>query len=699
MNTSTRGFDTKNRLAAERSPYLQQHAANPVDWYPWGDEAFEKARREDKPVFLSIGYSACHWCHVMERESFENPEIAEVLNRHFVSVKVDREERPDLDHAYMAATQAMKGAGGWPLSVFLTGDRKPFFAGTYFPPRDVPGRMGFLSVVRGVARAWNERRPELLEQADKVVDVFREDPPGSRSMPDEDTLREAVGEFAGRFDPLYGGFSSGTKFPMGHALMFLLRYWYRTGSDEVLRIVTFTLDQMAFGGVYDHLGGGFHRYSTERTWLVPHFEKMLYDQALLVQAYAEAYEVTGNPEYRRIVAETLAYVSGYMGHPEGGFYAAEDADSEGEEGKFYLWTKDEILDVLGETDGELFCRFYGVTDEGILEHKNVLAVSTPVAEFAAQEGIDVRALIPGLDACRAKLLQRRDTRVRPLRDDKILTDWNGLMISALSKASRALHEPAYARAAVRAAEFVLKNIRRDDGRLLKRWFGGKAEGLGLLQDHAFLCNGLLDLYGATLEARWLAEAAGLARDMDRLFRDRSTGRFSVAPADGETLALNPGELHDGAIPSGNSAALLALTRLAHITGDRGIGEQVESAFKAFSSDIREAPSAFPFMLTALDYHLGPRREVVIALGEGGDGEGALIDEAFKGFRPRTVVLQHETGEAGRMLESVVPFVKNQTASGGKSALYVCEGYTCGLPTTEVNTAKKMLLQGQRSVEG
>lgn len=680
---------TRNRLAAEQSPYLLRHAGNPVDWFPWGEEAFLKAAHEDKPVFLSIGYSTCHWCHVMERESFENNDLAALLNDNFVSIKVDREEHPDIDHMYMNALHAMGFGGGWPLSVFCTPDKKPFFGGTYFPPTSRNGQYGFGSILKMVAGGWKSNRQELMAHAGNIVASLNRTPASTHTHLGEATLRHAVAELSHHYDPIFGGFSESPKFPMAHVLSFLLRCWYRFQDKSTLDMVTHTLDHIAAGGIFDHLSGGFHRYSTERTWLIPHFEKMLYDQALLATTFTEAFQITGKEAYARVVRETLAYLTGCMRHPSGGFYSAEDADSDGKEGMFYLWNKEEIIDILGAEDGELYCKIFGVTDGGNFEGTNILTVRVLPEQFAEKSGIDYDVLLRQLDRCRMILRAVRCLRTRPFRDEKILTDWNGLTISAFSYASRVLAEPMYAKTASAAARFILSAMRDDNGFLYRRWYDGKAAVPGVLTDYAFFCNGLLDLYEATFDAQWLIEARSLSTQMYQRFQDASKSGFLMTPRDGEQCIVDFREVSDGALPSGNAVALMALTRLAHITDDRQLQELIDRTFREFSSEIADTPAGYPGMLTALDYRLGPRREIVIAAG-GNDGEESLfVNEICKCFAPRTFVTLHRDGEAGLLLGTVAPFVKNMHSTDGKATLHVCENNKCRLPATTVDEARKL----------
>ncbi len=535
MSVSTEEHRFTNRLAKESSPYLKQHGHNPVDWYPWGDEAFEKARKEDKPIFLSIGYSTCHWCHVMERESFEDEAVAKYLKAHFISIKVDREERPDVDNVYMAAVTAMTGSGGWPLTVFLTPDRKPFYGGTYFPPEDGFGRSSFTAVLHSIVDAWESRRDDILAGAEKLAGHVRSRSEGAKqSELTAKTLEKGYSSFNSRYDATHGGFETAPKVPRTHSLTFLLRYHDRTGQERALRMVEKTLTEMHQGGIYDHLGGGFHRYSTDPVWLVPHFEKMLYDQALIGRAYLEAYEVTKDELYASVARDIFRYVLRDMTDAHGGFYSAEDADAEGVEGKFQVWSMDEIRDVLGKEDGAFFAQVYGASEVGNYREeatgeetrRNILHLPKSLSEVAAAGGTTEAALEARLAPLREKLFLVREKRVHPLKDDKVLTDWNGLMISTLAHAGRVLGEREYTAAAIRAADFLLTEM-VEDGRLLHRYHRGNASIPAFLDDHAFLILGLNDLYEATLDARWLAESVRLADRMIELFADEENGDAGV----------------------------------------------------------------------------------------------------------------------------------------------------------------------------
>jgi len=688
-----------NRLVFESSPYLLQHARNPVDWYPWGDEAFAKARREDKPVFLSVGYSTCHWCHVMERESFESEEVAALMNEHFVSIKVDREERPDVDNIYMTAVRAMTGRGGWPMSVFLTPDRRPFWGGTYFPPEDRLGRPGFKSILRQLADAWEGDRESVLAGADQITRHLRARaaPPGREVELGAATLAKGYDQYERAFDPQHGGFGRAPKFPRSHSLSFLLRYGRRAPEADTLTMVRETLDHMARGGMRDHLGGGFHRYSTDREWLVPHFEKMLYDQALLARTYLEAYQVTGDERYAAVARDTFRYVLRDMTDPGGGFYSAEDADSEGEEGKFYVWTRAEVLEVLGEEDGEVFCAVYGVTEDGNYAEEatgevtgaNILHLPRALSAAARDLEADGEVLEERLQAMRERLFAVRERRIHPLKDDKILTDWNGLMISALAYGGQALGEDRYTQAARDAAEFITGTMLRD-GRLLHRFRRGDASIKAYLDDYAFLAMGLLDLYETTFEVRWLSEARRLAREMLRLFWDADQSAFLFSAADGEELITETKELYDGAVPSGNSVATLLLLRLGRLTTDAAFTEAADETMEHFSAQIDQHPMGFPFMLMALDFAVGPSREIVLAGDPAGEGVRAMSRAVHRRFLPTKVLALHPAGEGAEEVRALVPFLEQQRAIDGRGTAYVCEDYTCKRPTTDVDQLISLL---------
>ncbi len=725
MTETTPAAKRANRLIREKSPYLLQHAYNPVDWYPWGEEAFAKAQQEDKPIFLSIGYSTCHWCHVMERESFENPEIAELLNRWFVSIKVDREEHPDVDHVYMRAVMTLAGQGGWPLTAFLTPDLKPFFGGTYVPPVRRGPLAGMHEILPAVADAWKNRRAEIATSADQLTASLQERfaRQASPHAISPELLDAAMNEAAAAFDAAHGGFGDAPKFPRSHELSFLLRYWARTGTGQALEMVTVTLDRLACGGIHDQLGGGFHRYATDAQWLVPHFEKMLYDQALLAMTYVEAYRVTKRADYAEVARGIFEYVLRDLAGPQGGFYSAEDADSEGEEGKFYVWTPEEVLRVLGQDDGALFNRFYGVTAEGNFEHgRSILHVEQPLEAFAKLKELDPQLLKPRLASCRKKLLADRELRVRPHRDDKILTSWNGLMIAALAYGGATLNEPRYLEAAQHAAEFILKTLVRDGGpfdsaqgrgeraprlglwpcsgqvlsevearakrvepRLLRRYRDGEALYPGTLEDYAFFTHGLFELYEASFDPRWLSQAKPWTARMIERFWDEEEGGFFLRGKDEPPLIVPSKELYDGATPSGNSMAVLVLARLGRLMADQHLESLSRRALDGFSQAIERAPFSVPQMLSAADVILGPAQEIVIAGDLPTPGTHQMIREIHQRFLPRAVVIVHPTGPGGEAIETLVPSVKAQGALRGGPTGYVCQHDVCRLPATDLKT--------------
>ncbi|MGA2501434.1 MAG: thioredoxin domain-containing protein, partial [Tepidisphaeraceae bacterium] len=628
-----------NRLSRETSPYLLQHAENPVQWYPWGAEAWEEARRQQKPIFLSIGYSSCHWCHVMAHESFENPDIAGLLNEHFIAVKVDREERPEVDQIYMEAVQMMNGQGGWPLSVFLTPDLEPFFGGTYWPVRPRGGMPGFADVLRAVADAWQRRRPQAIEQARTITELLGESsvaPAEEGPALDGRLLEGAESLLAKAFDSLHGGFGSAPKFPQPVALRLLLRRWRRTGSESMLSIVTQTLDAMAAGGIYDQLGGGFHRYSTDARWLAPHFEKMLYDNALLAACYVEAWQATGNPDYARVARETLDYLLRDMTDPAGAFYSSEDADSEGHEGVFYLWTPDEVRQVLGPEQARRFCYVYDVTDAGNFEGRNILHRAKTLDQCASILGCRISDLEGELADDRHALLEARNRRIRPGRDDKVLADWNGLLIEALALAGGALGEPRYLDAAAAAADFLLMRLRRGDGRLLHAWRSGRAAVEGLLDDYATLANGLVTLYEARFEERWIDEAVRLADELLRLFADTAGGFFTAA-ADHPALIVRKQAMIDSSLPSGGGLATLALLRLGKLCGRTDYLAAAEAALQSATRLIHESPSAAGQMLLGLDLFLGPTVEIVILAGDDRRAMAESLLDLRRRFLPSKVV--------------------------------------------------------------
>ncbi|HEX5727469.1 MAG TPA: thioredoxin domain-containing protein, partial [Longimicrobiaceae bacterium] len=655
-----------NRLANETSPYLLQHADNPVDWYPWGPEALERSRAEDRPILLSVGYSACHWCHVMERESFEDADTAALMNELFVNVKVDREERPDLDSIYMNAVQQMTGHGGWPMTVFLTPGGEPFYGGTYYPPEPRHGMPSFRQVLVAVAEAWRERREAVDASAHELADALRQ---GSalRAPPsplETALLDRAFYSLAARFDPHYGGFGGAPKFPQPMNLEFMLRQWRRTGNPDALRQVETTLRSMAAGGIYDHLGGGFARYSVDARWLVPHFEKMLYDNALLARAYLHAWQATGADDYRRVVEETLGWATREMRDPQGGFYSALDADSEGVEGKFYLWTPDEVDALLGPEDGPLFRRYYDVTAAGNFEGENILNTPREPEAVAAEAGVSPARLAQALARGRDVLYAARAERVWPGRDDKVLTAWNAMMIQAFAEAARALESEAYRETAVAAAEFLLRELRAG-GRLLRTWRAGRAGPIpAFLDDHALLAEALLALYEATWDPRWVAEARTLADAMLDLFWDEAEGVLHDTARDAETLVVRPRDPFDNAVPSGNSAAVMALLRLAELTGEERYAAVARTVLESMAELLARLPAGFGHLLCALDFHLAVPREVAFAGTPGQPETDALLRVAARAFLPNTVFALRRP-EQGDEAAELIPLLEGRTPLDGR----------------------------------
>ena len=676
-----------NRLINETSPYLLQHAHNPVDWYAWGEDALERAKSEDKPILLSVGYSACHWCHVMEKESFENREIAALMNESFVCIKVDREERPDIDSIYMTAVQALTGRGGWPMTVFLTPDGKPYYGGTYFPPEDRHGIPGFPRVVQAMADAYSNDRSQVTLSTDRLVQQMQQASSVARSIDPltQDILTQAFSGTARQFDEKYGGMGTEPKFPQPMTYEFLLRYHLRTGDPQALEMVELTLDRMAKGGIYDQLGGGFHRYSTDMYWLVPHFEKMLYDNALLVRLYLHAYQVTGKPLYRRVVEETLDYVLREMTDTAGGFYSAQDADSEGVEGKFFVWRPEEVVKLLGKPDGEAFNAHFGVTQVGNFEGMSILSVVDDEGALTQQEEMSDDELAALLDRSRARLLEAREGRIHPERDDKVLTAWSGLMLSAFAEAGTVMDRDDYTAVAERCAAFLLDEL-MVDGRLLRTYKDGRAKLNGYLEDYSFMISGLITLHEATFGERWLRAAIDLGQSMVELFWDEPSGQFYDTGVDHEELLLRPRDLTDNAIPAGSSMAADVLLRLAVITGDSEYERRAVTALRSVREIMTRFPSGAGQWLSALDFYLSDAKEIAI-LGEGGDTR-ALVAEVYRNYLPNRVFLG--SSDADDSL-SGVPLMEGREKIDGRATAYVCQNYVCQLPTSDPDTMARQLV--------
>lgn len=659
-----------NRLINEKSPYLLQHAHNPVDWYPWGKEAFEKAKKEDKPIFLSIGYSTCHWCHVMERESFEDEQVAELLNEYFVSIKVDREERPDLDNIYMTITQAMTGSGGWPMNVFLTPDKKPIFAGTYFPKRSILDRVGIMDISYNINRAWKEKREDLIENSEDIIAKLSRINSNTNSEGDlsKEVLDKAFKEKSENFDRQYGGFGSSPKFPMGHNLMFLIRYYKENKNKEALEMIEQTLDSMYKGGIFDHIGFGFSRYSVDKKWLVPHFEKMLYDNAILAYAYLEGYQLTKKELYKEVAEKIFTYIIRDMTSEDGGFYSAEDADSEGVEGKFYVWSKRQVKELLGEAEGELVCNYFDITDQGNFEGENIPnLIKHDLALLEKSPDMTNR-----IHAYADMLFYKRETRIHPHKDDKILTSWNGLMIAALAFGGRILNKALFINVAKKSIDFIYDKL-FEETRLLARYRDGEARYEGYLEDYAFLTWGLIEMYEATFEKKYLKKAKKLMDDTFELFWDDENGGFFINGHDSEELILRPKEIYDGAIPSGNSVAGFNMIKLSKMLEDESYMKKYEMMIKSFGQDISDMPSAHSFFLiTYMDY-LKNGKNIIIAHEREDELYKSMISEINKRYLPFTTVI-----------------MGNRELVDGKTTAYICENYACNMPINNIEEFIKQL---------
>jgi uncharacterized protein YyaL (SSP411 family) len=675
-----------NRLAHETSPYLLQHAHNPVDWYPWGPEALTRAKTEDKPILLSIGYSACHWCHVMERESFEDPHTASVMNAAFVNIKVDREERPDLDAIYMQAVQAMTGAGGWPMTVFLTPDGTPFYGGTYFPPVDRPNLPAFTRILGAIADAWQNRRDEVVQSGTQLRQHLQQAmrPARAEGPALDPSILDAAGRgLAAQHDPEFGGFGSAPKFPQPMALEFLLRYWKRSGDEAARDIVVHTLEQMARGGIYDQLGGGFARYSTDAEWLVPHFEKMLYDNAQLTRVYLMGYQATGNAFFRQIAEQVIDYVLREMTDPMGGFYSTEDADSEGEEGKFYVWTPAELRELLGDDDARLFGAFYDVKDLGNFEGRaSILHMDYIPGDLASRLGVSEAALLGALERSRQVLFAARSQRVRPARDEKVLAAWNGMMLRAVAEAARVLGRGDFLTAAVRNAEFLVGSMQSPDGAMHRTWKPGFAARLnGYLEDQANVADGLLALYEANFDPRWLAAAVALADVMLERFADPEHGGFFDTSSEHETLITRPKDIFDNATPSGNAVAADVLLRLALLTDNDHYRQAAQGVLDLLREPMTRYPLGFGRSLNALDFFLGRPKEIAIVGSAGAADTEALLRVVFERFLPNKVL-------AGGTAS--IPLLESRTERRGQATAYVCEHYVCQAPTTDPDELRALL---------
>ncbi len=677
-----------NRLVHETSPYLLQHARNPVDWYPWGEEALTRARKENKPILLSIGYSSCHWCHVMEKESFENEDVARIMNERFVNIKVDREERPDLDEVYMHAVQAITGSGGWPLTVFLTPDLIPFHGGTYFPPEDRGGMPGFKRILIAVSDYYREHREEVTKITAQMKDALHQivQIVPSQESPDEKLFPRAFEVLKNQFDRIHGGFGGAPKFPSSMALSFLLRHWKSTKEDEALVMVERTLESMAHGGIYDQLGGGFHRYSVDEKWLIPHFEKMLYDNALLSRTYLEAYQATRKEGYRRVAEEILRFVLREMRSPEGVFYSAQDADSEGEEGKFFVWSKDEIEGTLGKKKGDLFSAYYGVTAEGNFEKgASVLHPVSSLEEFSESRGIPISELEKVLEEGRKKLFAEREKRTKPGRDEKALTSWNGLMVSSFVEGFKVTGNEAYLGAAEGAARFILRKMKKD-GHLLRAYKDGKSHIKGYSEDYAFFIQALLDLYEATFEVDWLTEADRLNREMIRQFWDDSSGGFFFTGKENESLVAQSKNPYDNVIPSSNAVAAFNLIRLGYLTGDASLEKKAEEIFRLFHDFLQEHPTGFMQMLSGLSFLLNV--EQIGIIGSKKDPRTkSMLREIYSIYLPDKILSLKDPQDPVK--EEGPPFLADKMGDEGP-VVFVCKKFSCLPPVKNEEELKKIL---------
>jgi uncharacterized protein YyaL (SSP411 family) len=699
-----------NHLINEKSPYLQQHKNNPVDWHPWGENAFNKALKANKPVFLSIGYSTCHWCHVMAHESFEDAEVGEMINEVFVPIKVDREERPEIDNIYMNVCQMMTGGGGWPLTIILTPEKKPFFAGTYFPKESQYGRPGLKDIIIKVKELWEKNPQEALQSADKIVDVLKQisqNTPGG--LNNEEILEETYRALEESFDREYGGFGMIQKFPSPTNLYFLLRYWKRTSSDNSLDMVLHTLDKMRYGGIYDHVGFGFHRYTVDPQWLVPHFEKMLYDQALISMAYLEAFQITENQLYRKTAEEIFEYVIRDMQSPEGGFYSAEDADSEGEEGKFYLWALDELDEILGE-DVHLISELYNIRQKGNFEEestgkrngKNIFHLNGSLEKFSAQKGIDLKELIKKVDENLLKLFKHRKERIHPQKDDKILVDWNGLIIAALSRGFQILGNEKYSESAKKAADFILSEMYHEQ-RLMHRYKDGESAVSGNLDDYAFLIWGLIELYQATFEIKYLSAAFELNETLNLHFLDKESGGFYFTADDAEEIIIRKKESYDSALPSGNSVQMLNLLKMGRISEDESFTKIARGIERYFSQKIVRSPLAHTNMINAIDFRLGPSYDIIISCKDEKKSAFALskLKEVLsKNYIPNIVSLDithldeyfevHEGNTSSKLPFNNSESLKAKKPINGLCAYYICSDTDCKPPLTEIEDLVKIL---------
>jgi uncharacterized protein YyaL (SSP411 family) len=691
--------NNKNKLKNELSPYLLQHSNNPVNWYPWGNEAFNKAKKENKPIFLSIGYSTCHWCHVMAHESFEDDDVAKLLNNTFVCIKVDREERPDIDKIYMNICQMITGHGGWPLTIFMTPDKKPFFAGTYIPKKSQYGIKGLLTIIPDIKKLWENKTNDLLKSANQITELLQKNTKktGNDELSQE-TLNSAYEQLFNTFDELYGGFGNQPKFPSPHNILFLLRYWKRSNNKYSLKMVINTLEQMRMGGIYDHIGFGFHRYSTDRKWILPHFEKMLYDQALLIMAYTETYQATQKQIFKKTAQEIIEYILRDMTSAEGGFYSAEDADSEGIEGKFYYWNYEELKRVLTNEELNFIEKIYNIGKEGNYKPEvgkttknNIFYQTSSIEDHAKFNQINEKDILEKLEEIRKKIFKTRKTRIHPEKDDKILTDWNGLMIAALAKSGQIFNNKMYIEKAENALNFILKNMMKKNGYLLHTYRKGKTNIEGYADDYAFLIWGLIELYQATFNPEHLKLAIDLNNNLLKHFWDKSDDGLFFTSDTNEKLLSRTKEIYDGAIPSSNSVTMYNLIILSRITGNIDLEKKARQIGKTFSSQISKIPSAYAQMMVGLDFMISQSFEIVI-VGKKDKKETQKIIESINSiYLPNKVIILKETDKKDSLTEKLIPFIKDYNQIKNKATIYVCKNQQCQLPVTDIENMKKLLI--------
>ncbi len=687
----------KNHLKNEKSPYLLQHVKNPVDWYPWSNEAFNLAKRKNKPIFLSIGYSTCHWCHVMAHESFEDKKVAKLLNDTFICIKVDREERPDIDKIYMNICQLISGRGGWPLTIVMTPDKKPFFAATYIPKETRYGIKGMMELIPEIKNLWENNTNKLLKSASEIATTLQKFTKSNQGLEfTKATLDNTYNQLLNSFDEINGGFGSQPKFPIPHNLIFLIRYWKRTGNKYSLKMVETTLEQMRQGGIYDHIGFGFHRYSTDNNWILPHFEKMLYDQALLIMVYTEAYQATKKQIFKKTAEEIINYVLRDMTSEEGGFYSAEDADSEGQEGKFYIWDYEELKKILTPQEFDLIEKYYNIkkngnfkSEIGKTDDKNILYQTMSSKDFAKYYKLTEKELFQKLEKIRKKLYKKREKRIHPEKDDKILTDWNGLMIAALAKAAQVFENKNIIKSAEKALNFILKKMKKKNGELFHRYRENNVKISGYADDYAFLILGLIEIYQATLNPKYLQISLDLNDHLINHFWDKKNGGLYFTSDTNEKLLTRTKEIYDGAIPSANSISFYNLTRLARITGNINLEKKAIELSKAFSNQVNKNPGSFTQMMTSLDFVIGPSYEIVIVGNKDNKITQKIIQNIHSIYQPNKVIILKDIKLKELIITKLIPYIKNYTQIKNQTTIYICKDQQCQLPTNNFKEIKKI----------